>query len=184
MDKSEAARDEWPHLMALAQSGDQQVYTRLLKALVPVIRSLARRQIADDILLEDVVQDVLLTVHRVRHTYDPASPFLPWLMAITHARGVDALRKRGRHSLRETDSDLAPEPLFSASEPQHSQEELSTLLEQLPARQRQIVEHVHLREMSLSETATHTHLTVSAVKSLLHRALSNLRRLGAQHGRS
>ncbi len=77
MDKSEAARDEWPHLMALAQSGDQQAYTRLLKALVPVIRSLARRQIADDILLEDVVQDVLLAVHRVRHTYDPASPFCP-----------------------------------------------------------------------------------------------------------
>lgn len=189
MEKSKA-RDEWPQLMALAQAGDQQAYTRLLKALVPVIRSLARKQIADGVLVEDVIQDVLLTVHRVRHTYDPTSPFLPWLMAITHARAVDALRKRGRQPEQEADDSTqqeyaADELLFTPSMEQHpSQDELSFLLNQLPARQRQVVEHVHLREMSLSETATHNNLTVAAVKSLLHRALNNLRRLGAHHGRS
>jgi RNA polymerase sigma-70 factor (ECF subfamily) len=184
MEKSEAARDEWPRLMALAQSGDQQAYTRLLKALVPVIRALARKQIADDVLIDDVIQDVLLTVHRVRHTYDPSAPFLPWLMAIAHARTVDALRKRGRHWQREVDSDEAQATVVASAEPQFAPEELSALLNQLPDRQRQVIEHVHLREMSLAETATRNNLTVSAVKSLLHRALNNLRRLGAHHGRS
>lgn len=184
MEKSEATRDQWPRLMALAQSGDQQAYTRLLKALVPVIRTLARKQIADDVLVDDVIQDVLLTVHRVRHTYDPASPFLPWLMAITHARIIDALRKRGRHWQREVESDEATSLLAANTEPSHTPDELSVLLNQLPDRQRQVIEHVHLREMSLAETAMHSNLTVSAVKSLLHRALNNLRRLGAHHGRS
>lgn len=183
MQKSEAARDEWPRLMALAQAGDQQAYTRLLKALVPVIRTLARRQIADEVLVEDVIQDVLLTVHRVRHTYDPNAPFLPWLMAIAHARTVDALRKRGRHWQREVESEDGSQ-LIASSEPSQAPEELSALLNQLPDRQRQVIEHVHLREMSLAETATRNNLTVSAVKSLLHRALNNLRRLGAHHGRS
>lgn len=183
MQKSEAARDEWPRLMALAQSGDQQAYTRLLKALVPVIRTLARRQIADEVLVDDVIQDVLLTVHRVRHTYDPNAPFLPWLMAIAHARTVDALRKRGRHWQREVESEDGS-LLIASSEPSQAPEELSALLNQLPDRQRQVIEHVHLREMSLAETATRNNLTVSAVKSLLHRALNNLRRLGAHHGRS
>lgn len=189
MEKSKA-RDEWPQLMAKAQAGDQMAYTRLLKALVPVIRSLVRKQIGNDVLVEDIIQDVLLTVHRVRHTYDPTSPFLPWLMAISHARTVDALRKRGRHPVRELDDNDAPEYTtdegFSAAsmEQQHSQEELAILLNQLPARQRQVVEHVHLHEMTLSETATRNNLTVAAVKSLLHRALNNLRRLGANHGRS
>ncbi|VVT46315.1 RNA polymerase, sigma-24 subunit, ECF subfamily [Kosakonia radicincitans] len=183
MQKSEAARDEWPRLMALAQAGDQQAYTRLLKALVPVIRTLARRQIADEVLVDDVIQDVLLTVHRVRHTYDPSAPFLPWLMAIAHARTVDALRERGRHWQREVESEDAS-LLIASSEPSQAPEELSALLNQLPDRQRQVIEHVHLREMSLAETATHNNLTVSAVKSLLHRALNNLRRLGAHHGRS
>ena len=184
MEKCEATRDEWPHLMAQAQAGDSQAYTRLLKALVPVIRSLARKQIADEVLVEDVIQDVLLTVHRVRHTFDPASPFLPWLMAIAHARAVDALRKRGRQQMREEEHPVA-EPLSAASfDEDQPQEALATLLDQLPARQRQIIEQVHLREMSLAETALHHNLTVSAVKSLLHRALTHLRRLGAQHGRS
>ncbi|KIS42991.1 sigma-70 family RNA polymerase sigma factor [Kosakonia radicincitans] len=183
MQKSEAARDEWPRLMALAQAGDQQAYTRLLKALVPVIRMLARRQIADEALVDDVIQDVLLTVHRVRHTYDPNAPFLPWLMAIAHARTVDALRKRGRHWQREVESEDGS-LLIASSEPSQAPEELSALLNQLPDRQRQVIEHVHLREMSLAETATRNNLTVSAVKSLLHRALNNLRRLGAHHGRS
>ncbi|MGY5955796.1 sigma-70 family RNA polymerase sigma factor [Kosakonia sp. BK9b] len=187
MEKAQAARDEWPQLMALAQAGDQQAYTRLLKALVPVIRSLARKQIADEVLVEDVIQDVLLTVHRIRHTYDPTAPFLPWLVAIAQARAVDALRKRGRREQRETsgESDITQVPLYvTYLEQQHSHEELAALLNQLPARQRQVIELVHLREMSLSETASRNNLTVSAVKSLLHRALTHLRRLGAHHGRS
>jgi RNA polymerase sigma-70 factor (ECF subfamily) len=61
MEKYEATREQWPQLMALAQAGDQAAYTQLLKALVPVIRSLVRKQIDDDILIEDVIQDVLLT---------------------------------------------------------------------------------------------------------------------------
>ncbi len=185
MDKCEASRDEWPQLMALAQAGDQAAYTRLLKALVPVIRSLVRKQIADDVLVDDVIQDVLLTVHRVRHTFDPDSPFLPWLMAITHARTVDALRRRGRHQHREMDADTMPEYAVSGGlEWQSTHEELAVMLNQLPPRQRDVVEQIHLREMSLSETATRNNLTVAAVKSLLHRALSNLRRLGVHHGRS
>jgi len=180
------AREQWPQLMALAQAGDQHAYTRLLKALVPVIRSLVRKQISDEVLTEDVIQDVLLTLHRVRHTYDPTSPFLPWLMAIASARTIDALRRRGRHLQREVENNEAlemPTPVADM-DAHHSQDELSALLNQLPPRQRQIIEQVHLHEMSLSETATRYNLTVSAVKSLLHRALSNLRRLGAHHGRS
>jgi RNA polymerase sigma-70 factor (ECF subfamily) len=73
---------------------------------------------------------------------------------------------------------------LAASVEHQSREELAMLLNQLPARQRQVIEHVHLHEMTLSETATRNNLTVAAVKSLLHRALSNLRRLGAHHGRS
>lgn len=185
MDKSKA-RDSWPQLMVLAQAGDQLAYTRLLKALVPVIRSLVRKQISDEVLTEDVIQDVLLTLHRVRHTYDPASPFLPWLMAITSARTIDALRKRGRYRQREVESsETVDTPSFvTEMDEHHTQQELAALLNQLPPRQRQIIEQVHLQEMSLSDTATQFNLTISAVKSLLHRALSNLRRLGAHNGRS
>lgn len=185
MDNGLAPRDAWPALMAQAQTGDRNAYTQLLRAIVPVIRAIVRKQITDSVLVDDVIQDVLLTVHRVRHTYDPACPFLPWLMAIAQARTVDALRKRGRHWQRETDEERVADDVYADTTDHHEKEEqLALILDQLPARQRQIVEHIHLQEMSLAEAAVRNNLSVAAVKSLLHRALTNLRRMGANHGRS
>ena len=181
-------RDRWPELMSRAQDGDGQAYAALLHALVPVIRAIVRKQIDNDALIEDVIQDVLLTLHRVRHTYDPANPFLPWLMAITRARTIDALRRQGRFSRREVvdeqGMDVADATPAQREQRQDSSDELYGFLNQLPARQRQIVENIHLQEMSLLQAAKENNLTVAAVKSLLHRALSNLRRYGAHHGRS
>ncbi|WEJ91279.1 MAG: sigma-70 family RNA polymerase sigma factor [Klebsiella huaxiensis] len=185
MQTNDSARESWPALMERAQAGDRLAYTRLLKALVPVIRSQIRKQISDDTLVEDVIQDVLLTVHRVRHTYDPAFPFLPWLMAIISARVIDALRRCGRRQHWEINEETLPDvPSTPPGQNQDTQEELADYLRQLPDRQREIVEHVHLREMSLTEAAEHNNLSVAAVKSLLHRALKNLRRFGAHHDRS
>lgn len=185
MQKDDSARDNWPALMERAQAGDGPAYTRLLKALVPVIRSRVRKHVGDRQLVEDVIQDVLLCVHRVRHTYDPAFPFMPWLLAIVSARSIDALRRRGRYQHWEEYEDTLPDEAatmdYAAAD---CQQELTGYLDQLPLRQREIVEHVHLREMSLVEAAAHNNLSVTAVKSLLHRALKNLRRFGASHDRS
>lgn len=167
--------------MVRAQDGDQAAYCRLLKAIVPVIRGMARRQIhQDDALLEDVVQDVLLTVHRVRHTYDPGRPFLPWLSAIVSARVIDALRARGRRQSWEV---VDEEAVFEHADPSVSEadgklaahQQLDGLLSRLPDRQRRTVELVHLCEMSLVEAATASSMTLSAVKSVLHRAFTTLR---------
>lgn len=182
-------REQWPAFMARAQAGDRQAYTRLLQTLVPVIRAIVRKQVDDRVLVEDVIQEVLLTVHRVRHTYDPTCPFLPWLMAIVQARAVDALRRRWRHDRREVAEDditlnIADSAPELKTERLDAGEALKGFLNQLPARQRQLVEHVHLQEMSLVEAAEANNLSVSAVKSLLHRALNNLRRYGASHGQS
>ncbi len=191
---AEKARDgdtqsvEWPGLMKRAQSGDREAYNRLLKAIVPAIRAVVRRRIRDDALVEDVVQDVLLTLHRVRHTYDPGRPFLPWLATIASSRAVDALRRRGRRSRLEVQDEdaMAVHADTTASHPIDAlvrRDEVDGLLGHLPHRQRQIVELVHLQEMSLADAATHSRLSVAAVKALLHRAIANLRHYGAKdHG--
>ena len=167
--------------MVRAQDGDQAAYCRLLKAIVPVVRGMARRRIhQDEALLEDVVQDILLTIHRVRHTYDPARPFLPWLSAIVAARAVDALRARGRRQRWEV---IDEEAVFGHADASHPaaqgqlaiRQRLDDLLSRLPDRQRSMVELVHLREMSLAEAAAASSTTLSAVKSVLHRALNTLR---------
>src|SRR5215510_14890859 len=83
---------DWSICMACAHAGNREAYRRLLEEITPYVRSLAARRIPNRADVEDVVQDVLLTVHAVRHTYDPLRPFGPWLVAIANRRIVDGLR--------------------------------------------------------------------------------------------
>jgi RNA polymerase sigma-70 factor (ECF subfamily) len=80
--------------MRRAQDGDQAAYRMVLRAIVPAIRRIVARRIFDEALVEDAVQDTLMTIHRLRHTYDPARPLMPWVAAIATSRAIDALRRR------------------------------------------------------------------------------------------
>ena len=75
-------------LMRDAQSGISASYVELLETITPRLRRIIRSQRSflgtEDI--EDLVQDILLSVHSVRATYDPDRPFMPWLLAITRNR--------------------------------------------------------------------------------------------------
>src|SRR5262245_34358442 len=90
-------------LMTAAQAGDAAAYSTLLRAAMPVIRNVVRgaRGFLGPADVEDLVQDVLLSLHAVRATYDPTRPFLPWLLAITRNRLADGARRYARRSAHE-----------------------------------------------------------------------------------
>ena len=92
---------DWSILMAGAQSGDREAYRRLLEEITPYLRAQAARRHRDTGDAEDAVQDILLTLHAVRHTYDPNRPFGPWLLAIANHRLIDRLRRQRRQRSRE-----------------------------------------------------------------------------------
>src|SRR5258708_17376704 len=94
-------------LMAAAQAGDSAAYRMLLRDCIPVIKSVARRRRVDADRIDDVVQDVLLTIHRARHTYDPSRSFTAWLCVIAERRAIDLLRRTRRVDMREVHAPLA-----------------------------------------------------------------------------
>src|SRR5258706_16244788 len=94
-------------LMAAAQAGDSAAYQMLLRDCIPVIKSVARRRRVDADRIDDVVQDVLLTIHRARHTYDPSRSFTAWLCVIADRRAIDLLRRTRRVGMREIHPPLA-----------------------------------------------------------------------------
>src|SRR5271169_3352696 len=66
---------DWSELMRRTQDGDRLSYRTLLDDITPYLRALAARCFRDGGDIEDAVQDVLMTVHAVRHAYDPCRPF-------------------------------------------------------------------------------------------------------------
>jgi len=94
-------------LMAAAQVGDSTAYQTLLRDCIPVIKSVARRRGVHADLIDDVVQDVLLTIHRARHTYDPGRSFTAWLCVIAERRAIDLLRRTRRQDKREIHAPIA-----------------------------------------------------------------------------
>ncbi|MDQ2802383.1 MAG: sigma-70 family RNA polymerase sigma factor [Pseudomonadota bacterium] len=168
--------------MAAAQGGDAAAYREVLRASIPLAASVARRRGVAAHQVDDVVQDVLLTVHRARATYDPARPFAAWLRAIAERRAIDALRRHGRQAKREVHDPIAYDahvdqgvPAGEALDRAERARELGAAIATLPEGQRQAVERLGLHEQSLDEAAAETGRSKGALKVNLHRALKSLR---------
>jgi RNA polymerase sigma-70 factor (ECF subfamily) len=172
---------DWSILMARAQTGDRDAYHRLLNEITPYLRSLATRRHRDAGDAEDAVQDILLTVHTIRHTYDPSRPFGPWLVAIANHRLIDRLRRQGRVRSRETP--LLPEHETFVADPANliehelQRRDLAAAVDKLPPGQRQAIRLLRLEERSLKEAAAMSGMTVASLKVATHRAIKRLQKI-------
>ncbi len=176
-----ATDDRWRAWMIAAQAGDERAYQALLRDCVPLVRAIARRMGVPADRSDDVVQDVLITVHQARHTYDSTRPFRAWLATIAQRRAIDFLRRNERLSSREVHDPFAYESHADLSaDPETGLDRASRLalvgraLEGLPRGQREAVEQLALAGQSLAEAAASTGRTVGALKVNLHRALKTL----------
>lgn len=178
-----ASTDPWGRLMAAAQAGDRQAYATLLREVAPFARRIAGRYLGPTDA-EDAVQEILITLHAVRHTYDPARPFRPWLATLASRRIIDLLRRRGRRHAPEVELGDEIEALVGGDDGPAALaarvvdiRELRAAVAELPRRQREAVELLRLREMTLEEAARASGQTTGSLKVALHRAMRSLRGL-------
>ena len=165
-------------LMTLAQQGDSAAYTELLTLLSRVTHQFARSRSGDVPWLDDVAQETLLTVDRVRHTYDPRRPFAPWFYAIASSRLIDVIRRERRIGARELAADVLPErPEPSTREGVIDVARITAAMESLPARQKEIVQSLKMRDESVKAVSQRLGMSESAVKVAAHRGYRTLRRL-------
>lgn len=171
----------WSKLMADAQDGDRNAYRVLLESLAPYIRSIASRCFKQPSDVEDAVQDVLMTVHMVRHAYDPNRPFGPWLLAIANRRIIDRLRRETRRRAREVALSVKHETfsgdVANLGETNLDEAALGAAIDQLAPEQRQAIKMLKLNEMSLKEAAEASGRSIAALKVATHRAVKSLRRI-------
>ena len=161
-------------MMAAAQRGDARSYRELLNDLGPMVFAFLRRRVRDPDECQDAYQDVLLALHRARHTYDPSRPFEPWLFAIARHVAVDHFRYRMVHTSHEILVEELPEP---AGDADPARPRLAEALDRLPQAQREAFEMLQLEGLSVAAAAARVGITTGALKVRAHRAYRALRAL-------
>ncbi len=165
-------------LNALARSvtkGDDKAYTALLRECARIVRGYIfnRAPPQDRGGVEDVVQDTLLAIHTKFHTYDPAQPFVPWLVAVTRHKMIDHWRRNKQAPLAPFD-DALDDIAIVETQGADTAHTLEKLLGHLNDKQRRVVELARIEGRSMAEIAADMGISVADTKVTLHRALLKL----------
>lgn len=170
--------------MTSALIGNQEDYAEFLKLAAKLIRSYLMKaiptsQLHSKDIVEDLVQDVLISIHRKRHTYRVDAPILPWLFAIAKYRWIDYSRMlKVRPELLSWDAEEAE--WEDESEPHRRSEasqELAGMLKNLSPQQQELIRLAKLEELPLAEIADRLQLSLSSVKVGIHRAIEKMKKM-------
>lgn len=163
-------------LMDGIAAGDEAALARLYDRYGRPVYALARRVIGDEWLAQDVVQEVFLAVWRQPARYDPTlGAFSSWLLAMTHHKAVDVVRKEQRHRTPVGGFD----PAGSADEIFHvvHGEFVRQALRNLPASEREPVALAFYGGFTQREIAEVTRTPLGTVKTRMLQGMRRLREL-------
>ena len=166
-----------------AQQGNEEAFTNLVEAYQTHVYNLCYRMLGEPELAEDAAQETFLRAFQHLHRYDSKRPFATWLLSIAAHYCIDRLRRR-KFSIISIDDDEddggfelpdadAPNP---ESEMMHGEQRtrMQGMLKHLDSVDRAAIVLRYWNDCSEAEIAETLHLTVSAVKSRLHRARREL----------
>lgn len=119
---------------------------------------------------EDLSQEVACKVWRNIGNYDPSYALGAWITTIARRTMIDNLRRRkGERSLNREINETRDEGSALA-------EELQSEIRGLRDQEKDVLEHIYFRALTLEEYAKLQEIPLGTAKSRLHYALSNLRR--------
>ncbi len=171
--KSDAKARSMEQLLQKAVSDEynsyyyQQFLTEVSHYLRPFI---ARRIPSADI--EDVLQEILVSIHKARHTYDGKRSILPWISAIARYRVVDYLRSH-YSKIQYAHVDVSEMQDFlgeDVTKPSDLSEYIVEEVEKLPMKQKKILHLIHTEGYTAKEVGVQLGMNESAVKVSAHRA--------------
>ena len=162
---------QWLHQ---AQMGSEDAFASLVETYQTPVYNLCYRMLGDAQEAEDAAQETFWRAYQAIKRYDPQRPFITWLLSIAAHYCIDQQRRR---RLLTIDLELLPEE--GAPDPTPSPEKmvarteeermLRKLLVELNPQDRAALIMRYWYDFSDQEIAQALSLTVSAVKSRLHR---------------
>ncbi len=170
------ASAELDECVGRARRGEAEAFTVLVEAYQTPVYNLCYRLLGEPAAAEDAAQETFLRAYRGMGRYDPERPFATWLLAIASHYCIDRLRRR-RIPVLSVET-LEPGQGYSDNEPgpeervavRERREVIDEIFRRLEDQDRAVIVLRYWYDMSCEEIGQALSLSVSAVKSRLHRA--------------
>jgi RNA polymerase sigma-70 factor (ECF subfamily) len=168
---------EW---LAKAQKGDDEAFSRLVEVYQGPVYNVCYRMLGNARDAEDAAQEAFLRAYKAIKRYDPNRKFSTWLLTIASNYCIDQHRRKRlpSFSIEDTPTQDVPDTSEVGMDfkmiANERQAEVQMLLETLSPKDRAAVVMLYWYDYSYEEIADSLSLTVSAVKSRLHRARRDL----------
>ena len=164
-------------IYAVRDKQDKEAFAELFSHFAPRVKSFLMKSGASHDVAEECAQDVMATLWRKAHMFDPAKASVStWIFTIARNRRIDMLRKQRRPEPEDLPWGPEAEPdQADAMALQEETDQLGQALAQLPEKQRTLIEKAYFGDLSHSEIAAETGLPLGTIKSRIRLALERLR---------
>jgi len=184
-----AEQDPDAALMLLVKQGDTSAFEQLVEKYKQPVLNLVYRMLRDPSEAEDIAQNVFVQVYKSASRYEISSKFSTWLFTIARNLSLNEIRRRSRHPAESMD---APHPEME-DQPWHQFEDKKTFtppesllqgvletkileaMDELHENQQTAILLCRQGELSYEEIARVLGTSLSATKSLIHRARETLK---------
>lgn len=165
-------------LFIKANHGDNKAYKTFLENIEKMAYQYTQGRISEKSHHQDIVQEILLSIHQSRHTYDPSKPINPWIYAIFHYRTADHLRKTYKNKEDSTDEETFKEIKdgFNVTKNTESNELINKALATLSKKQKEMVILSKIEGFTSAEIALKMNMNINTVKVTIHRSLEKMRK--------
>ena len=169
----------------VATKKDRVAFGNLFKLVGPRIKGYLMKLGSNDIVAEDLLQEVMLTVWRKSETFDRTKAAVStWLFTIARNKRIDLLRKEIRPQLDPNDPMLTPNQEEPADEKYSANQEsvkITDAINMLPDEQAKLIKMTYYEDKSHSIIADELNMPLGTVKSRIRLAATRLKKLLEGH---
>jgi RNA polymerase sigma-70 factor (ECF subfamily) len=162
-------------LLVLVAERDREAFEALYHRYVRSMYGLALRRLRDRQRAEDAVQETFAAVWRSAASYRPErGAAAPWLYAVARNAIIDRLRARNEPAAEAPDLPSSEPGPADRAESSFVAWRVHRALEELPPKEREVIELAYWSGMSQSEVAEYLSLPLGTVKTRTRSGLARL----------
>ena len=166
-------RELLKNLLTESQKGQRESYKEFLISITPYIKSIVKKRVFNQNDLDDVYQNILISIHSSLNTYDPSKDPIPWITIISQRRIIDYIRKTTRVAASEIFTDEGDVTMFM--DQTNIDIEDTDILNGLGVELKRPIELTKVDGYSTKEAAEILGISESALRTRVSRALKKLR---------